>query len=295
MFMLETAEREVGVQAEAQATEKRPGANGAAGTRKPRGKGIIYFGLREADEAIRKIDPQAKRMSRQGFAVALGHKKPENRFAQKLEALRTFTLLEDDGDDVKLTSLATDMLYAGSESARNQARAKAFLAYPDFQRTFIECPKNQEHPLSYVKDFITGKLGIINEAPRFIKLFLESAQFANLLEGEADSKAERIKLRPSALGEVKGAGESARPSGKPADVLLPGEEAKALLNEHGLLEFSERIEVYRSKSGRVKTTTEGGKLTIELHLPLKMVLQSENLIEDLVRVLNILKERGFQA
>jgi hypothetical protein len=62
-------------------------SNGKAG-RKPRGKGIIYFGLREADEALRKIDTQAKKMSREGFAIALGHKKPENRFAQKVEAPR---------------------------------------------------------------------------------------------------------------------------------------------------------------------------------------------------------------
>lgn len=264
--------------------------------RKPRGRGIVYFGLREADEALRKIDASAKRMSRQGFAVALGHKKPENRFAQKVDALKTFTLLEEDADDVKLTSLATDMLYGGSEAARNQARAKAFLAYPDFQRTFIECPKNQDHGLSYIREFVTGKLGIINEADRFLRLFLESAHFAGLLDGEPDAKAERVRLRPSAVGDGKAQADGGR-QGSPKKLEQPvsDDEAKAILEQHGLLEYADRIEVFRTAAGHVKTMTDGGKLTIEVLSPVRMVLQTDKMIEDLVRVLNALKDRGFQA
>jgi hypothetical protein len=295
LFMTTTVEEPAATETDDTSGEAATnGANGK-GNRRPRGKGIIYFGLREADEALRKIDPQAKRMSRPGFAVALGHKKAENRFAQKLDALKTFKLLEEDGDDVKLTDLATDMLYAGSESARNQARAKAFLSYPDFQRTFIECPKNQDHPLSYVREFVTGKLGIVNEADRFLRLFLESAHFSGLLEGEPDTKAERIKLRPGGVTDSKAVGDKARPAMKATEQALPAEEANKLLDQCGLTDLAGRAEVFRASAGRVKTITEGGKLTIEIDSPIRLVLQSDNVLDDLVRVLRELKERGFQT
>jgi hypothetical protein len=84
---------------------------GKAAAKRRRGRGVIYMGLREADEALRKIDQHEKSMSVEGFARALGHDAPKGRFLQKLEALRDFKLVDVTNDSVSLTLLATDMLY----------------------------------------------------------------------------------------------------------------------------------------------------------------------------------------
>ena len=272
--------------------------------RKPRGKGIIYFGLRDADEALRKIDQYEKRMSKDGFALALGHQKAQNRFEQKVDALRQFTLLEEDGDDIRLTPLATDMLYAGSEAARNKARANAFLAYPDFKRTFVECPKGQDHPLSYVREFAKGKLGIINEVDRFLKLFLESAHFSGLLEGQPDPKVEKIRLRPAVPQDGGGGSQSVASAGSGDRgvsndnrefSLIPIDEAENVLSSLGLSGYRDRCELYQVSSGRIGLTTGAGSVTIEVQRPVRITIRTGDVLSDLVELVSILKERGYQA
>jgi hypothetical protein len=176
-----------------------PASKTAGAASRKHGKGFIYMNLADADDALRKIDHHAKEMSKEGFARALGHDAPKGRFLHKLDALKSYGLVELTKDAVRLTPLAGDMLYGGNDASRAKARAQAFLGYEDFRRAFVEVPKNQDHSTQYLLDFIKGKLGIVNEVERFLRLFLESAQFAGLLDGEPNPAAKSIRLRPAVL------------------------------------------------------------------------------------------------
>jgi hypothetical protein len=266
-------------------------------SRRTRGKGVIYLGLREAEEAIKKIDQRAKQMTKTGFARALGHDGPQGRFVQKLEALEQFNLVELNDDDVKLTALSEDMLYSGSEAARNKARVTAFLAYDDFRRTFAECPKNQDHPLSYVREFASGKLGIINEVDKFLRLFLESAYFAGLLDGEPNSKAEKIRFRQAPVGEAKPSdGSSASAKAETAEFeALPIEDEEAVLASLGLLAFRGQANLERMATGRVKLQTSTDSIMIEVDRPFRIVVRTTDVLSDVVQIVNCLKEKGYRA
>lgn len=278
-----------------------PGTDDAAkpGTRKPRGRGVIYMGLRDADEALRKIDQHAKTMSVAGFARALGHDLPRGRFRQKLEALQDFKLVEVKEDEIALTALASDLLYGGSEASRGKARATAFLACDDFKRVFVECPKNQDHPTNYVNEFVRGKLGIINEADRFLKLFLESAHFAGLLEGQPDPAAKYVRLRPALVADANGTA-VAKSGGKAgADAVdfaqVPLDEAESTLEGLGLSAFRDRAGLYQRSSGAVAVSMTGGTITIEMQRPLRVEVKSDDVLIDFPEIVRALRQKGFDV
>lgn len=267
--------------------------------RKKHGKGFVYVGLKECDDFLRKIDHAAKMMSIEGFARALGHGAPKGRFLHKLDALEKFTLIEKDDENVRLTPLATEMLYAGSEAARTKARAMAFLAYPDFKRLFTECPKNQDHPLSYADEFVRGKLGIFNEVDRFLRLFIESAHFAGLLDGEPNPAAKTIRLRhataPGALGaEQEPASTTERGDGWG---IMPLEDVEGYLESIGLDEYRDRSEVSQQTTGRFRLTVGDGKIAVEIDRPVRIVIKPKpnELAAELQQILSAMQQKGLKA
>jgi len=284
-----TAEDESAVQAQEEVGEK-------GRSRKPHGKGFIYWSLRDADDALRKIDHHAKRMSKDGFARALGHKKAEGRFLYKLDAVKLFKLADEDGDDVVLTGLAVDMLYGGSEATRTKARATAFLSYEYFSKTFAECPKGQDHPLEYVIDFVKVKLGIVNEVERFKRLFLESAHFAGLIEGELDTAAKSIRFRHASSQPTNG--ETATATGadqktESAFEVVGGSQATEMLAAFGLSEYAERAEVAQKVSGKVSQRYDEGQLTLEVNRPIRVVIRNTDLLIDLPEIVKAMRQRGL--
>src|SRR5205085_6005148 len=109
--------------------------NGEKGGRK-HGRSFIYLALEDAEKAARKIDEHERRMAKKSFAQSLGHPEAIGRFKQKLTALESYDLVRSDGNDVRLTDLAVDMLYGGNEQVRARARARAFLSYDLFKQTY---------------------------------------------------------------------------------------------------------------------------------------------------------------
>jgi|GEM_PF-2788262 len=266
--------------------------------RKPRGKRVLYIGLRESDEALRKIDQHAKHMSKVGFARALGHGEAQGRFGLKVDALKQFGLIEEEDDDLRLSPLAVDMLYGASDSARNKARVAAFLNCDEFKRTFVECPKNQDHPLTYIRDFAMGKLGVINEVDRFIRLFLESAHFAGLLDGQPESTTDMIRLRqgpPESSGKPTPATSGRSQTEVDTFHPLPFEQLDAVLDDLGLLEFKDRSAVLQSELFRVKLTADSGSINIEFASPMRVSISTSDVLGDLATIVARLKEKGHQA
>lgn len=271
------------------------GSDRAGKAEKKYGKGFVYMGLRECDEALRKIDHHEKVMSRVGFSRALGHPEPKGRFLHKLDALQKFSLLEVTGEEVRLTSLATDMLYGASEAARAKARATAFLAYPDFKRVFVECPKNEDQPREYVQEFVTAQLQIVTDVDRFIRLFIESAHFAGLLEGEPNPAASAFRLRPAPTpGAVTDAGLAAAQVGD-GFINMPLEEVQAVLRSVGLDAYYGRGEVSQHSTGKFRLAAGEGKITVEIDRPIRICVKSQDLLADLPAILSALKENGFKA
>jgi hypothetical protein len=268
---------------------------GAKPSKRPHGKGFIYWGLRDADEALRKIDHTAKRMSKDGFARALRHEKAEGRFLHKVESLRLYRLAEESGDDIVLTPLAIDMLYGGSEAARTKARTAAFLNYDDFNKTFAECPKGQDHPLQYVKEYVSGKLGIRNGLDRFVRLFLESAGFAGLLEGEPDASAKTIRLKHAtslpATGEA--ATTNANQKAEPDFEVVGGEQGSELLATFGLADFAGRAEVAQKVSGKVAQSFENGQLVLVVNRPVRVVIKSADILLDFPEIVKAMRAKGL--
>lgn len=261
------------------------------------GKGFIYQNLRDADDALRKIDHHAKRMSKDGFARALGHKKAEGRFFYKLEAMQSYKLIDVEGDEVVLTPLAVDMLYGASEAARTKARTTAFLSYEYFSKTFAECPKGQDHPVEYLLDFVKGKLGIVNEVDRFKRLFLESAHFAGLLDGELDPGAKMIRLRPATLAPMNGDGAGPVTERKPESTyeVVGGDNALGMLETFGLAAYAGRAEVAQKSSGQVAQSFADGRITLEIRRPIRVVVRTSDLLVDLPEIVKALRQKGFEV
>jgi hypothetical protein len=273
--------------------------DGKRASRKPHGKGFVYLSLRDADEAIRKIDHHAKRMTKDGLARALGHKQgASGRFFNKLEALKLFKLAEEDGDDVVLTPLAVDMLYGGSEAARTKARTTAFLSYEDFSKTFQEAPKGQDYELEFLVGYVKGKLGIVNEVERFKRLFLESAHFAGLLEGELNLSAKTIKLRQATAvpvnGDVAGTPATERKPEQAFDMVV-GPQFEEVIASLGLTAYADRAEVGTRAAGKVKVAFEDGNVTFEVNRPLRVKIKNADLILDLPEMVKALRAKGFDV
>lgn len=282
--------------ADASAGDNGKDRNGKSGPERKHGKSFVYMGLRDCEDALRKIDHHAKSMSREGFARALGHDAPKGRFLHKLDALEKFTLIQLDDENVRLTPLATDMLYAGSEAARTKARAIAFLAYPEFKKVFVECPKNQDHPRTYIEQFVSAKLQIVNEVERFIKLFIESAHYAGLLEGEPNPTAQAFRLKP-AMTPAAGAQDQVEAKQEAGDgyAIMPLEEVEAYLESVGLEDYRERSEVSQRTTGTFRLAASEGKVTVEIDRPVRIVIKAQDLVTDLPAIVSALKQRGFKA
>lgn len=265
------------------------------GSRKPHGKGFIYWSLRDAEDALRKIDHHAKRMSHEGFARALGHKRAEGRFSNKLEALKFYKLAEEDGEDVVLTPLAIDMLYGGSEATRTKARTAAFLNYEDFNKTFAECPKGQDHPLQYIIDYVKGKLGIVNEVERFKKLFLDSAHFAGLLEGELDPATKSIRMRHATALPANGNSATRLTERKPdsAFEVIGGEQKNEVLAAFGISGFADRTEVAQKVSGKVSQSFDDGQLVLEVNRPVRVTIKSDDILIDFPEIVKAMRAKGL--
>ncbi|MEX0655786.1 MAG: hypothetical protein WD534_18160 [Phycisphaeraceae bacterium] len=261
------------------------------------GKGFIYLHLKDADEGLRLIDSHAKRMSLEGFAVALGHKKPVPRFFSKLDALKEYGLIEDykGANCVVLTPLAIEMLYGGSEAARTKARKAAFLKYEDFYQTFAECPKNQNQSLDIVRQFVQAKLGIRNDVDRYLRLFLESAKFAGLLEGDPDPTAETIKLKPVDHSPATPTDTPTTSNGSsgPNYSALPEETTGEMLDSLGLSEYSGRACIEQHAAGKVSLRFSDGECVLEIDRPLRVSIGQADAISDLPRIIKCLKEKGY--
>ncbi|MCC6427342.1 MAG: hypothetical protein IT435_11045 [Phycisphaerales bacterium] len=285
-----------GTSPDATAMDNGKDRTGKTGPERKHGKSFVYMGLRDCEEALRKIDHHAKSMSREGFARALGHDAPKGRFLHKLDALEKFTLVQLDDENVRLTPLATDMLYAGSEAARTKARAIAFLAYPEFKRVFVECPKNQDHPRTYIEQFVSAKLQIVNEVDRFIKLFVESAHYAGLLEGEPNPAAQAFRLKPAMTPSGGGPEQpDAKTEAGDGYAIMPLEEVETYLESIGLGDYRERSEVSQRTAGTFRLAAGDGKVTVEIDRPVRIVIKAQDLVEDLPAIVKALKQQGFKA
>jgi len=266
-------------------------------TTRKHGRSFIYLSLEDAESAVRKIDEHEKRMSKRSFSQALGHKKPVGRFRQKLAALESYDLVSLDGDDVLLTELAVDMLYGPTEQARTRARAKAFLSYELFKRTFVECPKNQDHQMSYVEDFVRVTLKIVNEGDMFMKRFLESAAFAGLLDGEPNPKANTIRLRPAVAAPSNGDADAATKARQPDEqwVIVPPNEEASLLDSLGLTAYQEHSDVSQRSAGEVAINMADGKITVEVRRPVRVAIKTSNMLSDVTEILKALQSKGFKT
>jgi len=263
--------------------------------RKKHGKGFVYIGLKECDESLRKIDSHAKAMSVGQFASALGHTVPKGRFVQKIEAIKAFGLIEPDtSETVTLSQLGEDMLYG---AAKSKARTTAFLNYREFKRLYVDFPKSHDNQRTDIVNFIKAKLGIVNEVERFLKLFLESAEHAGLLEGAANPDAKVIRLRAAPMS-ANGAPAEPGAGGAQPDTysVLPADEVDDFLDAAGLTEFTQRAEVRRRTTGQYSLTVgEGGKITIEINRPIQITVRPENLVADIPRILEAMQQKGLKA
>lgn len=292
------SEEKAGIAGAAVGTEPENGGAGSEKSeRRPHGKSFIYLTLKDADDALRKIDQHAKKMSKESFARALGHPEPKLRFQQKLNALRDYKLVDVDSEYVVLTDLAVEMLYGASAQAQARARAKAFLSYDMFNRTFVECPKNQDYELSYLRGFVQAKLNIVNEVETYIKRFLESAHFAGLLDGEPDPKAVTIRLRPALVAPSNGEApqESQAQSSDDQWVLVSPNDEAGVLDGLGLGQYQGRCGITQKSSGDVTIIMADGKITIEVRRPTRVVVTPTNMLADVTEIMKALQSKGFKA
>lgn len=279
-------------------TEPKSGGTGSEkSSRRPHGKSFIYLTLRDADEILRKIDQHAKKMSKEGLARALGHPEPKGRFQQKLNALQDYKLVDVDAEYVTLTELAVEMLYGASARAQARARAKAFLSYEMFSRTFVECPKNQDYELSYLRGFVKAKLSIVNEVETYIKRFLESAHFAGLLEGEPNPKAVTIRLRPALVAPSNGETAPESQARSPDDqwVLVSPNDEASVLDGLGLTQYQGKCGITQKSSGDVAISMADGRITVEVRRPTRVVITPTNMLADVTEVIKALQSKGFKA
>src|SRR5262249_29208408 len=212
-------------------------------------------------------------------------------------ALESYGLVALEGNDVRLTELAIQMVYGGNEQTRAQAKAKAFLSYDLFKQTFVECPKNQDHLMSYVDDFVSVHLNIVNERKLFLKRFLESASFAGLLEGEPNPRAEMIRLRPALAAPSNGESGSETKAKVVEDqwVIVAPNEIASVLDGLGLAEYQDRCDVSQRSAGEFTINLADGKITVEIRRPVKVVIRTTNLLTDVPEILKSLQSKGFKA
>jgi hypothetical protein len=236
-------------------------------------------------------------MTKKSFAQALGHPDAVGRFKHKLAALESYDLVRSDGNDVRLTDLAVQMLYGGNEQVRAQARAKAFLSYDLFRQTFVECPKNQDHLMSYVDDYVRVTLKIVNDGKVFLKRFLESAAFAGLLEGEANPKAQMIRLRPAVAAPSNGESSGDTKTRMPDEqwVIVAPSDIGSVLDALGLTSFQDRSDVSQRSSGEVAINLADGKIVVEVRRPVRVVIKTSNMLADVTEVLKSLQSKGFKT
>jgi len=260
------------------------------------GRSFIYLALKDAEEAVRKIDGNERRVLKKNFAQALGHSDAVGRFTHKLAALKGYDLVKVQGDNVKLTDLAVEMLYGPTEQARLRARAKAFLSYPLFKETFVQCPKNQDHKMSFVDDFVRVTLKIVNDRETFLRRFLESAAYAGLLDGKPDAKAETIRLRPAVAAPTNGEAPQTPAESPDAQwVIFPPNEIGSLLDGLGLTSYSERCDVSQRAAGEIAINMADRKITIELRRPQRVVIRTDDMLADVTEILKALKSKGFKT
>ncbi len=263
------------------------------------GRSFIYLSLGDAEVAVRKIDQHERRMTKKSFAQALGHPDVIGRFKQKLAALESYGLVTLEGNDVRLTELAMQMAYGGNEQARSQAKAKAFLSYDLFKQVFVECPKNQDHAMSYVDEFVSAHLKIVNERKLFLKRFLESAAYAGLLEGEPNVSARTIRLRPAVAAPTNGESTAEAKAQSPEDqwVIVAPSELGTLLDGLGLTAYQDRSDVSQRSAGEFTVNMADGKITIEVRRPVRVAIKttSANMLADMTEILKALQSKGFKA
>lgn len=272
-------------------------AGGTEAEKKKNGRSFIYLTLEDAEGAARKIDEQERRMTKKSFAQALGHPEPVGRFRQKLAALEAYDLVKSDGDNVRLTDLAVEMLYGANEQTRARARAKAFLSYDLFKETFVQCPKNQDHKMTFVDDHVRVTLNIVNEREMFMRRFLESAAYAGLLEGEPNPKALTIRLRPAvaAPGNGEGASDTKTKSLDDQWIIVEPNAIDALLVGLGLNQYQDRCDVSQRAAGEIAINMVDGKITVEVRRPLRVVIKTSNMLMDVTDILKALQSKGFKA
>ncbi len=261
------------------------------------GRSFIYLTLEDADKAARKIDEHERRMTKKSFAQALGHSEAVGRFKHKLAALESYGLVKVVGENVLLTELALEMLYGPSEQVRIRARAKAFLSYDLFKETFVQCPKNQDHPMSYVNDLVRVTLKIVNEGEMFLKRFLESAAFAGLLDGDPNPKAQAIRLRPAVAAPSNGGAAPEATAKSPADqwVMVSTNDIGSLLDNLGLTTYQDRCDVSQRSAGEIAINMADGKITVEVRRPVRVVITATNMLSDVTEILKALQSKGFKA
>lgn len=276
--------------------DEADGGESEKGGRGKYGRGFVYLSLEDAEKAVRKIDEHVRRMPRVSFAQSLGHPKPIGRFKHKLAALESYGLVTIDRDNVYLSDLAVEMLYGPTEQVRLRARAKAFLTYDLFKETFVQCPKNQDHDSSYVDDFVRVTLKIVNDRETFLRRFLESASFAGLLEGTPDAKAPTIRLRPAVAVPGQQGVVPAQP--KSADsqwIIVAPDDVGSILDGLGLTQYAGRCDVSQQSAGDVAITMADGKITVEVRRPVRVAIQTSNMLADVSDVLRSLESKGFKA
>ena len=282
-------------QVEAIGSNGHPAKQGGKASARRHGKGFVYLGLKDCDDALRKIDSHAKAMSTESFARALGHDEPKGRFLHKTDAMKAFGLIEPDvGETVRLSALADDMLYGANKV---KARVTAFLNYAEFKKLYVDFPKSHDNQRSDLVNFVKAKLGIVNEVERFMRLFLESAGYAGLLEGPVNHNAKVVRLRAAPSGNGTTA-EAAAATVAQTDTfaVMPADESDEFLDATGLEEFKQRAEVRRQTTGRYSLAVgEGGKITIEITRPIQITLKPENLITDLPKILEAMQQKGLRA
>ena len=280
--------------------EEPNGTNGGGETGKSgrkHGRSFIYLPLEDAEKAVKSIDGHERRMGKLQFAQALKHPAPKGRFLQKLAALEAYQLVRVEDDTVFLTDLAVDMLYGPTEQVRLRARAKAFLSYELFKETFVQCPKSQDHPMSYVDDYVRVSLKIVNEREMFLKRFLESAAYAGLLEGEPDPKAQVIRLRPAVAAPANGGTAPEATTESPGDqwVIVASNDIGSLLDSLGLTAYQDRCDVSQRAAGEFAINMVDGKITVEVRRPVRVVIKATTMLADVTEILKALQSKGFKA
>ncbi len=291
-----TKEADLAVESDVDANDNNERDDAEKSGRK-HGRSFIYLTLEDAEKSARRIDEHARRMSIKSFAQALGHPEPVSRFKHKLAALESFDLVKADAENVLLTDLAVEMLYGPTEQARTRARAKAFLTYDLFKETYVQCPKNQEHQMSYVDDFVRVTLKIVNERDTFLKRFLESAAYAGLLEGEPNPKAKAIRLRPAVAAPTNGESATDIKGKAPEDqwVIIAPNDIGSQLDSLGLTAYQDRCDVSQQSAGEVAINMADGKITVEVRRPVRVEIKTSSMLADVTDILKALQSKGFKT